>query len=181
MIVTGIAHLPARLHERTSLPSTELVYLAMRTLRQYQAAHLITSLAWGWEQALAIAAGELEIPYTAALPYSGREDHWPRASRVAYNDLLARAKEVILLSDGDSNTAVMAGHRWRIDRAGLVLALWDYEFSSDTFATIQYAVRSQKTVVNLWQDWDSLYSLRKAVFPVAFQNAGRGAQVFERK
>ena len=181
MIVTGISQPPARLHERASLPSTELVYLAVTALRHYQASHLITSLAWGWEQALAIAADELEIPYTAALPYPGREVEWPRASRVIYSDLLARAKEVILLSDCYSDPAVIAGHRWRVDRTGLVLALWDFEFSGDTFATIQYALGSQKSVVNLWQDWDSLYSLRKPAFPILIQTAGRGAQVFERK
>ncbi len=180
MIITGLAHPPARLHERASLPSTELVYLAVQALRQYQAAHLITSLAMGWEQALAIAANELEIPYTAALPYPGREVEWPHGARAAYHDLLARAKEVILLTARYADTAVMAGHCWRIDRAGLVLALWDYDFSGDTFASIQYAVSIQKPVVNLWQDWDSLYSLRKPAFIIPVQKAGRGAQVFER-
>jgi hypothetical protein len=181
MIVTGIAHPPVRLHERSNLPSTELVYLAMRALRQYHATRLITSLAWGWEQALANAAIEMEIPYTVAIPYPGREVEWQREPRIRYYDLLARAAEVYRVADCYSNTAVMEGHCWRVDRADLVLALWDYEFTGDTFSTIRYALQAGKKVQNLWQDWDALYVLRKPVFSFSLQKSRTGAQVYNRK
>ena len=181
MIVTGIAHPPVRLHERSNLPSTELVYLAMRALREHGATQLFTSLAWGWEQALASAAIEMEIPYTVGIPYPGREVEWLREPRVRYYDLLSRAAEVYNICKLYSATAVIEGHQWRVDRAGLVLSLWDFEFSGDTFSTIQYALSTGKKVVNLWQDWEALYNLRRPVFSFSLQKKRTGAQVFHRK
>jgi hypothetical protein len=181
MIITGIAHPPVRLHERSNLPSTELVYLAMRALREYGATQLLTSLAWGWEQALASAAIEMEIPFTVAIPYPGREVEWQREPRIRYYDLLARASEVYRVNDCYSDTSIMEGHQWRVQRAGLVLALWDYEFAGDTFSTIKYALQAGKKVVNLWQDWEALTNLRRPVFSFSLQRSRTGAQVFNRK
>jgi hypothetical protein len=179
MIVTGIAHPPERLRERSPLPSIELVYLAAQALKMYPATHLITSLAPGWEQALAKATLELGIPYTVALPYPGRDSGWPRPTRLLYLDLLARAGEVYMVSDACDENAVLEGHRWRVDRAGLVLALWDYDFQGVTFQVVDYALCSGRQVTNLWQDWQRLFSLRKARPAVQVQKRAIGAQVFE--
>jgi hypothetical protein len=75
--------------------------------------------------------------------------------------------------------AVMEGHFWRVDRSELVLALWDYDFQGDTFQTMGYGLKGGRTVVNLWNDWTHLYSLRRARPAVFIQNKKIGAQVFE--
>lgn len=180
MIVTGIAPPPQHLHDRSYLPSSELVYLAIKALGDYQATHLITSLALGWEQALAKAAIELEIPYTVAIPYPGRDADWKRDARVLYLDLLARSAEVYQVSDVCSDTALLEGHCWRVDRAGLLLSLWEYEFQGDVYAVMNYAMQIERTVVNLWEDWYRLYHLRRRTR--SFTPLKKvGARVFERK
>ena len=178
MIVTGIAHPPVRLHERSELPSSELVYLAKMALKTYGATHLITSLAQGWEQALTKAAIELQIPYTVAIPFPGRDADWKREARLLYLDLLARACDVYRVSEEWSENAVMEGHFWRVDRAELLLALWDFEFQGDTFQTMSYGLQNDLKVVNLWNDWSHLYNLRRVRPAVSIQNRKVGAQVF---
>jgi hypothetical protein len=182
MIVTGIAPTPKYIRERRNAPSPELVYLAKKALIQNNATGLITSLAWGWEQALVKAAIELDIPFTTAVPFPGRDAEFEREDRVQYLDLLAHSSEVYRISECYTDTALLEGHLWQVDHAGMLLALWEYNFDSETFCVIDYAMKQNRQVINLWEDWQHLYSLRR--LPPTPNLAGastRGAQVFNRK
>jgi hypothetical protein len=178
MIITGIAHTPARLHERTYLPSNELVYLASKALREFNATSLNTSLSLGWDQALAKAALELKIPYSVAIPYPGRDRVLKRDAQVIYYDLLAHAAEVTQVSEDYCDSAMLEAHMWRVDHSDYVLALWDYEFTGDCFRVIDYALNSDKPVANLWEDWRKLYMLRKGNHEYDREGRPRGAQVY---
>lgn len=181
MIITGIAHIPQRLKERNLLPSSELVYLARRALCEYDATHLITSLAPGWEQALAKAAIELEVPYSVTVPFPGRDAGWDRALRNLYLDLMARSAQVNRFSESYRETALTECRQWRADRSELVLALWEYEFQGDVFETMRYASQKGLKVVNLWQDWERLASLRRRKLAYASADTIAGARIFDCK
>jgi hypothetical protein len=180
MIITGIASSPQFLFERSNLASPELVYLAKRALAEYGATRLITSLSPGWEQALAKAAIELEIPYTVAIPYPGRDLEWKRELRIHYLDLLARASEVYQVAEFCNETALIESHLWRMERSDLMLALWDYEFEGEVFSIMSFALKNGKQVANLWEDWKHLYSLRRPQVTFVAQKRV-GAQVYQRK
>jgi hypothetical protein len=177
MIVTGIAPAPQQLEERSSLPSNELVYLASKALKTYKATRLITSLQPGWEQALAKAAIECKIPYVVSFPYPGRDSEWSQEMRVLYYELLSRAAEVYQICDEYTETALRECQEWQTDKAELVLALWDYDFDSQVFSGIRYAVDHDVQVCNLWQDWESLTLLRKNPQP-SKAHRRKGAQVY---
>ncbi len=183
MIITGIAHAPVRLLERTSLPSAELIHLARLALQTYGATRLITSLAPGWEQALAHAAFESGIPYTVAVPFPGRDHEWKKEERVHYYKFIARADRVHRISDRYHVLASLDAHLWQVDRADTLIALWDYDFRGETYDTMQYATQSEKQVVNLWEDWSLLREIRKTLrvrtLPVPTPKVG--ARVYERK
>jgi hypothetical protein len=180
MIITGIAHTPARLHERTYLPSNELVYLASKALREYNATSLITSLSLGWDQALAKAALELKIPFSVAIPYPGRDRVLKRDAQVIYYDLLAHSTDVHQVSEDYCDSAMLEAHIWRVEHSDYVLALWDYEFTGDCFRVIDFALKSDKPVANLWEDWRKLYMLRKSNQEINQQDRPHGAQVFDK-
>jgi uncharacterized phage-like protein YoqJ len=178
VIITGIAHSPQRLLERSLLPSNELVYLASKALKVYDATRLITSLELGWEQALAKAAVELKIPFVVAFPFPGRDSTWDREIRILYYELLSRADEVYQVNDTFSETSLYECRCWQTDQADLVLALWDYEFDNDTvFDAIHYALDKDVKVTNLWQDWFMLNHLRKKNQP-EIVSRHKGAQVY---
>jgi hypothetical protein len=179
MIITGIANRPNHLHERTTLPSSELVFLASEALKEYKATHLITSLSPGWELALADAANELDLPYTVAIPCLGRDEDWQREARIRYYDLLARAYEVYQTSDTCTEKAVLECHQWMADRADLILALWNYEFYGNTYKIIDYGIKRDITVTNLWRDWEALYTLKRNTRVKTSMVKRGGAQVFE--
>lgn len=181
MIITGIAHPPERLHERGPLPSPELIYLAKMALKEYEATHLVTSLEPGWDQALVKAAIELNIAFTVAIPFPGRDTALERESRLLYLDLLARAREVYRISECYNSTAWIDCHCWRVDQSGAVLALWEYEFSGETFKVMDYALKNDRQVINLWEDWFHLFNLRKKNSSLYTPRRSRGAQVFDGK
>lgn len=178
MNVTGVAHSPKRLQERSLLPSNELVYLASKALKVYGASHLITSLDLGWEQALAKAAVELNIPFVVSLPYPGRDSYWERENRILYYELLSRAAEVYQIHDTYQASSMQECRFWQTDQSDLILALWDYEFEKDdVFDAIRYALDKNVKVNNLWQDWHSLSHLRKKA-PTTVVVRHKGAQVY---
>jgi hypothetical protein len=181
MIVTGIANPPNLLNERTNLPSAELVFLANQGLKEYEATHLLTSLSPGWELALAEAANELDIPYTVAIPYPGRDQEWKGELRIRYYGLLARAHEVYQVSDGCQENVMLDCHYWMADRADLILALWNYDFFGDTFDVVDYGIKKGIAVTNLWHDWESLYTLKRNLRVKMGPPRRHGAQVFEAK
>lgn len=183
MIVTGISHAPVRLMERTNLPSAELIHLARLALFEYGATRLITSLAPGWEQALAHAALELEIPFIAAIPFRGRDQDWTKEERVHYYKLIGKAERVHCLSEQYHVLASLDGHCWQVDRAEVLIALWDYDFQGETYDTMQYATRSGKRVFNLWEQWSHLREIRKAlrVRTASAPTPKSGARVYEIK
>jgi hypothetical protein len=112
MIITGIAHNPQRLHEKSEQPSTELVYLAARALENYQATSLVTSLSYGWDEALAKAAVEMKIPFTVAIPYPGRDTSMKREDMVIYYDLLSRPEDVYRINEAYCDTAAYECFCW---------------------------------------------------------------------
>jgi hypothetical protein len=173
MIITGFAHSPSRLREKKEIPSLELTFLAVRALQEYQATLLVTTLAPGWEQALAKAALELEIPYTVEVPSPRMNHFWHPDSEKLYKELLADAKETRL-------PAEPAGDPYaRIAQADLILALWDYEFQGEIYRMVNCALRMGKKVTNLWQDWEILLGLKK-ISGVLYNLPKQGAQIFER-
>jgi uncharacterized phage-like protein YoqJ len=157
----------------------DLVYLAVRALNRYGATEVITSLALGWEQALAKAAIELGIPYTVAIPFRGRNYDWNCDVNRLYHELLESAERIHCISDVYSDHVMIEDHLWRVGRSDAVLALWDYEFQGETFSVIDYALKSRKLVINLWKDWESLFRLRRhRSSPV--QQSRNGARIFYR-
>jgi uncharacterized phage-like protein YoqJ len=177
MIVTGIAHDPEKLQERSLLPSNELVHLASKALKMYKATRLITSLELGWEQALAKAALEMKIPYIVSFPYPGRDKDWSQENRILYYELLSRADELYQVNDEYSLAALEECRDWQTSQSDLVLALWNYEFESDVFTAIRSALDKDVQVCNLWQDWHSLSHLRETT-QQKYSRRRKGAQVY---
>ena len=181
MYITGIAPSPRKLREKNLFPSSEMVYLAKKALKRYRASHLITSLSFGWEQAMTKAAIELGVPFTVAIPYPGQDTTWRSNARSYYLDLISKADEVYRVSDYYSEGALLEGHLWRADRSDIVFALWEYEFEGETFDVLDYALAKGKRVVNLWEDWEHLVKMRERPDSAKRKSSRSGAQIFSRE
>jgi hypothetical protein len=69
---------------------------------------------------------DLDIPFIAAVPFAGQESMWPPEGQREYNNLLARAITVHVVTPGGYSAAKMqARNEWMVDHCTRVAALWD--------------------------------------------------------
>jgi len=84
-------------------------------------------MAQGVDQWAAEICVELEIPFTAALPFRGQERLWrSKAARAYYHVLLQKAARVEVLSPGGYSLLKMTYRTcWMVDHCDLLVAVWD--------------------------------------------------------
>jgi uncharacterized phage-like protein YoqJ len=73
-------------------------------------------MALGCDIAFAKASLNLDSPFIAAVPFAGQESMWPPETRREYNNLLARAITVHVVTPGGYSAAKMqARNDWMVD------------------------------------------------------------------
>src|SRR3546814_11284050 len=82
-------------------------------------------MALGWDTAWALAALDLGVPLTAAVPFSGQEKSWPAESQRRFHSILERAAAVeIVCPGGFAAHKMQTRNEWMVDHADGVVALW---------------------------------------------------------
>lgn len=153
-ILAGTGHRPEKLGGYGAGVSTRLVDLARAALTKYQPDEVISGMALGWDTALALAAIELGIPLTAAVPFEGQERKWRPEQQETFRAILARVTTLTIVSPGGYAVWKMqARNEWMVDRATGLLALWNGS-GGGTCNCIEYARTSQVEIVNLWATWE---------------------------
>lgn len=153
-VLAGTGHRPDKLGGYGADVSTRLVDLARAALMKYRPSRVVSGMALGWDTALALAAIELGIPLTAAVPFEGQERKWRHEQQQLFRAILARATEVVVVSPGGYAVWKMqVRNEWMVDRATGVLALWNGG-GGGTGNCIEYARGRQVEIVNLWATWE---------------------------
>ena len=153
LIITATGHRPNRLGGYGDRIADALVLLAREYLQAHEPDSVIVGMALGWDLAVAKASQQLGIVTHAAVPFEGQESRWPEAQQRRYREALRLCSSVSVVSPGGYSSAAMhARDRWMVDRAQLILALWDGT-PSGTGATVRYATDQGRPVLNLWPTW----------------------------
>lgn len=152
-VICGTGHRPNKLGGYGPDVFARLVDLATKAIKKYQPSSVISGVALGWDMALASAAIDLGVPFTAAVPFEGQETRWPETNRSIYRQSLSKATKVVYVCDpGYAAWKMQRRNEWMVDNASLVLALWDGS-PGGTGNCAEYAHRIAKPVVNLWESW----------------------------
>lgn len=113
---------------------------------------VITGMALGMDTWAAEVALAMKIPVFAYVPFKGQGDNWPLKARDRYERILLRAEKVFYTSDKYSKNAFFIRDEKMVDDGDRVLALWNPAIQSGgTYHTIQYAIKKEKSVNNLWE------------------------------
>ncbi len=154
MIIAGSGHRPGKLGGYSKKARDLLVKIAEDWLKVHpEVDTVISGMALGWDQALAIAAIKTGKKLTAAVPFSGQEKIWPKESQEIYRRILDQADEVLIISEGGySPEKLQARNEWMVDHTDLILAMWDGS-RSGTERCIKYAQAKNIPVVNLYDKW----------------------------
>ena len=156
MILAGTGHRPSKLGGYGDHVEHRLLQLARDELSILKPAKIISGMALGWDQALAQAAIDLNIPFDAYVPFVGQELTWPINTRTRYNLLCRAAANVIITSAGlYAPWKMLVRNERMVDASDHVLAIWDGT-SGGTAHCIRYATLKRKPVTNCWSRWSIL-------------------------
>jgi uncharacterized phage-like protein YoqJ len=112
---------------------------------------VITGMAIGFDQEVALACYKLRIPYIAAVPFEGQDSKWPNASKRMYAALLKEALEVIVLSKSSYDPSLMKRRNAMIvNQSDAMMVLFNGEPSSGTGHTVDLAKAKNLEIHNLW-------------------------------
>jgi len=135
VMVTG--HRPPKVGGyRTPNPTEQWVRSSLRTvLKGLQTRHedlsAVTGMALGADTIFAEVCLELDIPYTAAVPFKGQESRWPEESQIRYWTLLKQAERIVIVDEIPAYHSDHFGgklhcrNKWMIDHSDMTVAVWD--------------------------------------------------------
>ena len=73
------------------------------------------------------------------LPREGQEVKWPKAEQEQYHSILKRADEVVYVSRDYHPDCMLERNRYMVDRASILLAVYNGTYRSGTAMTVRYA------------------------------------------
>ena len=155
-VVAATGHRPDKLggYRNWDAIRGNLIEFAELYLSERQPDQGICGMAQGWDMCFAQALTNLRIPWIAAVPFVGQESRWPEKQQREYNDLLARAAQVVVVCDGRyANYKFLTRNRWMVDRASEICALWNGDKEGGTASCLNYARRKKVPIRNLWDRW----------------------------
>jgi uncharacterized phage-like protein YoqJ len=135
-----------------------LVATARQALLERRPTRVISGMALGWDLALAVAALDLGILLTCAIPYEGQATSWRKSPHMIalYHDILRRADRVVLVcSPGYSSEKMQKRNVYMVDNSDEVIALYNGDKFGGTYNCLRYAY-GKKSVFNYWSVFVSL-------------------------
>lgn len=110
----------------------------------------ITGMALGADQDFADVCVAMNIPFCAAVPFSGQELRWPKEAQAYYQSLLTKASRVVNVSPSNAAATIAMHQRneWMVDEIGddgQVIAIFNGS-AGGTAHTVQYAISRRRTI-----------------------------------
>lgn len=152
MIIAATGHRPGKLGGYGKPVRDRLRGLARDHMERRRPEKVISGMALGWDQAWALAAIDLGIPFIAAVPFPDQPKVWPAESRKLYGRIMGHAASVHIVAEFFSNRAMQKRNEWMVDESTEIAALWDGTFGG-TCNCIAYVEKRRKPWVNLWPHW----------------------------
>lgn len=139
--------------------------LARASIQKLEPTTVISGMALGWDQAIALAAIELSIPLIAAVPFSTQDANWNEGDKERWEGILFQTQQIIYVDRlPDYATAgvemgayhpakLQKRNQWMVDNCNQILALYDDSGKGGTFNCLEYAKQFDKPVLNVWNSW----------------------------
>lgn len=142
MIVAGTGHRPNKIGPRLN----SLCGGIHAALFEMRPDRVISGMADGFDMLLAGYASMMGIPWTAAVPFPGQHTGWPEANRDAYNRLLERADDIVIVSPSyEGPWTYQRRNEWMVDHCDVLLAFYDGS-AGGTRNCLKYAERVGREV-----------------------------------
>lgn len=159
--VTG--HRPDKLGGYDDDTFSLLCRFARQELTLLKPQYVITGMALGWDQAIAVSARRLGIPYIAYIPFEGQQSNWPEYAQDKYLAILDGSFKIINCGGSGYSAAKMFARNERIvNDSDILLALWNGT-SGGTANCVDYADRQDVQVINCWNSYERFLNPPKPI------------------
>lgn len=168
MILAVTGHRPQKLGGWNRGIHDGLGAFAMAVLADRRPSGVITGMALGWDQAVAVACVRLGIPFVAAVPFEGQESRWNDQQQGDYEKLLLCASQVHIVcerhqvEDAGVPWAMQERNCWMVDNSSGLLALWDGS-KGGTGNCVRYAKEGRREIENVWPEWQEWWEALRLV------------------
>ncbi len=159
MIIAGTGHRPNKLGGYDQQSFNKLVKLAEYFFSSIpNSTTIITGMALGWDQALAQACINRNIPFIAAIPCKNQWSMWNKQAIEYYQKLLSNKLCTIHNVSNLNYTydCMQKRNQWMVDKCDQLVAIWDGS-SGGTANCINYAKSQDKPYLNLYGIWTQSY------------------------
>ena len=150
MIVSFAGHRPDKLGGY-KVPNPTYVRVCQqieKTLLEIKPEKVISGMALGIDQWAAFIAHKLGIPFLAAIPFINQESKWPEASQRAYKNLLSKASEKVIVSEGAyAPIKMQIRNEWMVNNSDLLIAVYNGDKTGGTANCVNYAKQCQKPII----------------------------------
>lgn len=150
MIVAFTGHRPDKLGGY-KLPNPTYIKICQKldkVLRELKPSKALSGMALGIDQWAANVCVKLEIPFVAVIPFVGQEKMWPADSQRIYNNLLTKAAEKVIVSEGGYSAAKMQiRNQYLVDNCDLLIAVYNGDKTGGTANCINYAKEIGKKIL----------------------------------
>jgi uncharacterized phage-like protein YoqJ len=128
----------------------------MQLLEKINPKQVISGMAIGFDLALADAAAQTRIPFTAAVPFKGHGALWGKANKSKHDTLLGLASVVVYTSEDYRNAGVyVIRDQWMVNNSDSLFAFYDGRGTGGTKITMDYAEKQGKPILNVWNQKES--------------------------
>lgn len=148
-IIAGTGHRPSKLSGyKVPNPTYNFVCQQIeKILLKENPDKIISGMALGFDMWFAFVANKLKIPFIAAVPFLGQELIWPKSSQIIYHNLLSKALEKVIVSDGSySPSKLQIRNKWMVDNCDKLIACFDGS-TGGTANCIEYAKSLNKEIL----------------------------------
>jgi uncharacterized phage-like protein YoqJ len=151
--VAFIGHRPDRLGGYTVATFYHLRAAAISWLEAHPDTVALVGMGQGWDQAVASACVELNMPFIACIPFPDFGWRWPKEAQEAYNFLLGLAYKSVVISDAPySSKKMMIAKKFMLDSCTRVVGMYDDRVKGPgaTNTILEYAASKNLPVTNLY-------------------------------
>lgn len=102
---------------------------------------------WAAEMVLGLKKKNPALHLHCILPCEGQEVKWPVAEQERYHSILRQADELIYVSRAYHRDCMLERNRYMVDRASMLLAVYNGTYRSGTGATVRYAKERGREII----------------------------------
>lgn len=160
MIYGCSGHRPQKIGGFTDAVAEALMLTARQTIKERQPELVLTGMALGWDQAIALACLRMGVQFHAYLPHPAYSNRWPDDTRRRYDKLLQGAARIVQCHKPNTppTTAnLMRRNQMIVDASDAMLFLYSGTKEGTTHHAWQLAAHHHKMMFNSWDEYCAHY------------------------